>query len=189
MPKTKGWWMKWLGLLVLGAVLSGCSTDERIIAYCGEKHPNSQWGQMICQFHQEEDAARMEILLKAAKRETDAKSCIEEDKARMSELFRKVQGYAQVAQDAPLEQFIETLDKEMPTLKVGLVTTSVASPDKYRNKIAAFAVKTKCDSDYSLEGHILANWDNHPSAMRVYANSPPSNYSNEIKVDELGWQR
>jgi hypothetical protein len=71
-----------LGLLVFGALLSGCSTDERIIAYCGEKHPNSQWGQAICQFHQEEDAARMEILLKAAKRETDAKSCIEEDRAR-----------------------------------------------------------------------------------------------------------
>jgi len=77
--------MKLLGLLVLGAVLSGCSTDERIIAYCGEKHPNSQWGQTICQFHQEEDAARMEILLKAAKRETDANSCIEEDMARIDQ--------------------------------------------------------------------------------------------------------
>ena len=56
--------------------------------------------------------------------------------------------------------------------KVSLLN-SEGSPDKYREKIAAFAVKTKCDSDYSLECHILANWDKHPTAMRVYANSTP----------------
>ena len=181
--------MKWLGLLVLGLLLSGCSTDERIIAYCGEKHPNSQWGQTICQFRQEEDAARIEILLKAAKRETDAKSCIEEDKVRMTQVVRKVQGYAQVANDVPIERFIETLATEMPSLRVGLVTSSQAASDRYSDKIAAFGVKTKCDSEFSFEVHILAGWDNYPSAMRVYANLPPSNYSNEIKVDELGWQR
>lgn len=180
--------MRWL-VLLSEIILSACSTDEKIIAYCGEKHPNSQWGQVICQFHQEEDAARMAALVTAAKRESDAKHCVEADKGRMSEVIRKVQGYAQVSPDVSLEDFIETLDKEMPTLKVGLVSTSEGSPDKYRSKIASFAVKTKCESEYSLEGHILANWDNHPTAMRVYANSPPSNYSNEIKVDELGWQR
>ena len=77
--------------------------------------------------------------------------------------------------DAPLEQIIETLEKEMLTLKVVRVTTSEALCNDYRNKIPAFAAKTRCNSECSLEGQVLANLDNHPSAMRVFLNALPSN--------------
>jgi hypothetical protein len=178
--------MKTALILIFGLIAAGCSTDEKIIAYCGEKHPHSQWGQMICQFHQEEDAARIETLIREAKRESEAKVCVAQDRVRMTEIIKKVQGYAQVA--APLEQFVDTLNKEMPSLKVGLVTLSEQLPEKYRKKVAAFAVKTKCDSEFSWEVHVLASWDNRPIAMRVFANSPPANYNNETRVEELGWQ-
>ena len=62
--------MKTVLILIFGLIAAGCSTDEKIIAYCGEKHPHSQWGQIICQFHQEEDAARIETLIREVKRKS-----------------------------------------------------------------------------------------------------------------------
>jgi hypothetical protein len=64
-----------LVLFVLFALLAGCSVDENIVKECGQNHPNSLWGQFLCQNKKDSEVAEFKKQLRLAREAEIRKQC------------------------------------------------------------------------------------------------------------------
>ena len=51
--------IKLIFIIVFPLVFSGCSFDEKIVKECGQEHPNSLWGQILCQNNKRKEASEL----------------------------------------------------------------------------------------------------------------------------------
>jgi len=64
-----------LVLFVIAAFITGCSVDENIVKECGQEHPNSLWGQFLCQDKKDKEVAEFKRQLRLAREAEIRKQC------------------------------------------------------------------------------------------------------------------
>ena len=60
---------------LIASSLGGCSLDESIVKDCGNEHPNSLWGQFLCQRKKESEAAEYKKQMRIARDAEIRKQC------------------------------------------------------------------------------------------------------------------
>lgn len=64
-----------LGLFLISTLIAGCSVDESIVKECGREHPNSLWGQFLCQNKKDREVAEFREQLRLAREADIRKQC------------------------------------------------------------------------------------------------------------------
>jgi hypothetical protein len=167
-------------LLLVGSflfVFSGCSFDEEIVKECGKEHPNSLWGQVLCQNKKEKEISELREKIRLAQKIEARTQCLKN--FTNSEFPIKAEQIFEVVKN-DFDKDIKYISTKL-TKEVGLVVGKeyVDKSNEAQNfKSVDFIYSSKCDVKH-IRGVTSITYDDSGTLVSMSNHSEWINIENE----------
>jgi hypothetical protein len=173
------------GLVILCSAftLIGCSFDENVVKECGQEHPNSLWGQILCQNKKEKEIAELRKKIQQAK-ETEARIECLKNFTKIDFPAKAKQIYEVTKND--FDKDIKFISKKL-TGEIGLVVGKEyerKGDDAQKWKSLDFVYQSKCDVKH-IQGVTTITFDESGTLVSMSNHSEWINVDNEKVKKEL----
>jgi hypothetical protein len=169
--------------LCFAFTLTGCSFNEDVVKECGQEHPNSLWGQLLCQNKKEKEISELRKKIRLAKEAEERREC--RKNFTNSEFPLKAKQIFEVTKN-DFDKDIKFISTKL-TKEIGLIVGKeyVTKNNEAQNwKSLDFVYPSKCDVKH-IQGVTTVTYDDSGTLVSITNHSEWINIDNEKIKKEL----